>query len=186
MVRTLPGRDGVARGHLSPGSAVARAVGEDPREPGAGGQGVPRQPGNPRGARPCPRTHGVLAEMVLSLQPAQPEPRRPGRLEDSAQEAAHQPVLAGKRAAPGARPEARPAAGVQRGTHRGPREWPGLVVPRLRATGAPDLLRSELQATAAVVFAQALPGGVQPGTDESTSFAEWLCQQPGAGNVASA
>jgi len=54
------------------------------------------------------------------------------------------------------------------------------------ATGPADLLRSELQATAAVVFAQALPGGVQPGTDESTSFAEWLCQQPGAGNVASA
>jgi hypothetical protein len=54
------------------------------------------------------------------------------------------------------------------------------------ATGAADLLRSELQATAALVFAQALPGGLQPGTDESRSFAEWLCQQPGADSVAGA
>ena len=54
------------------------------------------------------------------------------------------------------------------------------------ATGPADLLRSELQATAALVFAQALPGGLQPGTDESMSFAEWLCQQPGADSVAGA
>jgi hypothetical protein len=43
------------------------------------------------------------------------------------------------------------------------------------ATGPADLLRSELEATAALVFAQALPGGVEPGTDESRSYAEWLC-----------
>ena len=54
------------------------------------------------------------------------------------------------------------------------------------ATGAAGRLRSELQAAAALVFAQALPGGVQPGTDESRSFAEWLCRQPGAGRVADA
>ncbi len=42
------------------------------------------------------------------------------------------------------------------------------------ATGPADLLRSELQATAALVFAQALPGGVEPGPDESRSYAEWL------------
>ena len=47
------------------------------------------------------------------------------------------------------------------------------------ATGPADLLRSELQATAALVFAQALPGGVEPGPDESRSYAEWLCQRPG-------
>ena len=41
-------------------------------------------------------------------------------------------------------------------------------------TGPADLLRSELQATAALVFAQALPGGMQPGPDESRSYAEWL------------
>ncbi len=40
------------------------------------------------------------------------------------------------------------------------------------ATGPADLLRSELQATAALVFAQALP--LKPGPDESRSYAEWL------------
>ncbi len=48
------------------------------------------------------------------------------------------------------------------------------------ATGPAGLLRSELEATAALVFTQALPGGVQPGTDDSRSYAEWLGQRPGA------
>jgi len=48
------------------------------------------------------------------------------------------------------------------------------------AIGPADLLRSELQATAALVFAQALPG-VEPGPDESRSYAEWLGQRPGSG-----
>ncbi len=47
------------------------------------------------------------------------------------------------------------------------------------ATGPASLLRSELQATAALVFAQALPGGMEPGPDESRSYAEWLGQRPG-------
>jgi hypothetical protein len=47
------------------------------------------------------------------------------------------------------------------------------------ATGPADLLRTVLQATAALVFARALPGGVEPGPDESRSYAEWLGQQPG-------
>jgi hypothetical protein len=56
----------------------------------------------------------------------------------------------------------------------------------LEATGPAGLLRSELQATAALVFTRALPGGVEPGPDDSRSYAEWLCQQPGAGNDADA
>jgi hypothetical protein len=48
------------------------------------------------------------------------------------------------------------------------------------ATGPADLLPSELEAAAAVVFAQALPGDVELGPDESRSYAEWLCQRPGA------
>jgi hypothetical protein len=48
------------------------------------------------------------------------------------------------------------------------------------ATGPALLLRSELQATAALVFAQALPGSMQPGADESGSYAQWLGQRPGA------
>ncbi len=48
----------------------------------------------------------------------------------------------------------------------------------LEATGPADLLRSELEATAALVFAEALPGGMELGLDESTSYAEWLCRRP--------
>ncbi len=47
------------------------------------------------------------------------------------------------------------------------------------ASGPADQLRSELEATAALVFAQALPNGVELGPDESRSYAEWL--RPAAG-----
>jgi hypothetical protein len=48
------------------------------------------------------------------------------------------------------------------------------------ATGPEDALRNALQATAALVFAQALPGRVEPGPDESRSYMEWLCPRPDA------
>ncbi len=48
------------------------------------------------------------------------------------------------------------------------------------ATGPADLLRTELEATAALVFAQALPGSTEPGPDESRSYAEWLGQRLGS------
>jgi hypothetical protein len=54
------------------------------------------------------------------------------------------------------------------------------------ATGPADLVRSELQATAALVFAQALPGSAKPGPDESRSYAEWLYRQAGDGSDADA
>ena len=54
------------------------------------------------------------------------------------------------------------------------------------ATGPDDLLRSTLQATAELVFAQAIPGRVAPGLDESSSYMEWLCQRPGAKSYAGA
>ena len=54
------------------------------------------------------------------------------------------------------------------------------------ATGPAHLLRSELQATAALVFDQALPGGAQPGTDQSRSYAQWLGQRPGVGPTGNA
>jgi hypothetical protein len=47
------------------------------------------------------------------------------------------------------------------------------------ATGPADLLPSELQATIALVFAQALPGDMKPGPQDSRSYAEWLGQRPG-------
>jgi hypothetical protein len=52
------------------------------------------------------------------------------------------------------------------------------------ATGPAGLLHSELQATAALVFAQPLPAAVEPGPDESRSYAEWLCQQSDAESYA--
>jgi hypothetical protein len=54
------------------------------------------------------------------------------------------------------------------------------------ATGPAGLLRRELEATAALVFAEALPGGVEPGPDDSRSYAEWLRRRPGAENDAGA
>lgn len=48
------------------------------------------------------------------------------------------------------------------------------------ATGPADLLRGGLEATAALVFAEAMPGGAAPGPDDSRSYAEWLCPGPAA------
>jgi len=49
------------------------------------------------------------------------------------------------------------------------------------ATGPATLLRSELEATAALVFAHPLPGGVEFGPGDSRSYAQWLGQRPDAG-----
>jgi hypothetical protein len=48
------------------------------------------------------------------------------------------------------------------------------------ATGPASLLRSELEAAAAHVFARPVPGGLEPGPDQSRSYAEWLSQRSGA------
>jgi len=49
------------------------------------------------------------------------------------------------------------------------------------SVGPPHLLRSQLEATAALVFAETLPGEVKPGLADSMSYAEWLLQWAGAG-----
>ncbi len=54
------------------------------------------------------------------------------------------------------------------------------------ATGAASLLRRELEATAALLFAQAMPGGTVPDLADSRSYAQWLGQRPGAGSDADA
>ena len=54
------------------------------------------------------------------------------------------------------------------------RDWWSLG---FEATGSDHLLRSELETTAALIFAQPLPGGIEPGPDESRSYAQWLDQQ---------
>jgi hypothetical protein len=54
------------------------------------------------------------------------------------------------------------------------------------ATGPAHLLRGELEATAALMFAQPLPGGLEPSLDASRSYAEWLGQRPDANTDAQA
>ena len=78
----------------------------------------------------------------------------------------------------GARPAEQPGCEVELAEVRtGGQDWWTLG---FEATGPADLLRSELQATAALVFAQALPGGMEPGPDDSRSYAQWLGWPPGA------
>ena len=48
----------------------------------------------------------------------------------------------------------------------------------LEATGPAVLLSGGLEITAALVFAQAVPGGVEFGLHDSTSYAEWLGLSP--------
>ena len=88
-------------------------------------------------------------------------------------------LASGQIAAPGARPGQQPGCEVELTEIRtGGQDWWTLG---FEATGPADLLRSELAATAALVFAQALPGGVQPGRDESRSYAQWLGRRAGSG-----
>lgn len=60
-------------------------------------------------------------------------------------------------------------------------EWWSLG---FEAAGPADLLHSALEATAALVFAQPLPGGVELGPDDSRSYAERLTRPPGTGSHA--
>ena len=53
----------------------------------------------------------------------------------------------------------------------GGRDWWTLA---LETTGPASLRRTELEAIATLVFAQALPGYVELGTDQSQSYAQWL------------
>ena len=79
-----------------------------------------------------------------------------------------------------------PAAsrGAQRNSPRSARPARTWWTLGFEATGPADLLRSELQATAALVFSHALPGRPAPGPDESRSYAEWLYRPSDAENNA--
>jgi len=67
--------------------------------------------------------------------------------------------------------------------HTGGEAWWTLG---FEATGPASLLRSELQAAAALVFARALPAGVKLDMDDSRSYQQWLLRRPGAGSDAEA
>lgn len=84
------------------------------------------------------------------------------------------------------------AGGPARASDRRSREGPGCAVELtdvhaggeawwtlgFEATGSPDVLLSELEAAAALVFAIALPGGLELGLHDSRSYAQWLQRQP--------
>jgi hypothetical protein len=84
------------------------------------------------------------------------------------------------------------ASGAIRVSGAGPDEEPGCAVEltEVRArgeawwtlgfesVGPAELLRGQLEATAALVFAETLPGEVEPGLNDSRSYAEWLLQGP--------
>ena len=59
--------------------------------------------------------------------------------------------------------------------HAGGEAWWTLG---FEATGPPDVLRSELEAATALVFAMALPDGLELGLHNSGSYAQWLQRQP--------
>jgi hypothetical protein len=81
-------------------------------------------------------------------------------------------LASGQRRAPVPGPGGRPGCEVELTEVRlGGQAWWTLG---FEATGPPPLLRAELEATAALVFAQALPPGVQLGTSDSQSYAQWL------------
>jgi len=88
------------------------------------------------------------------------------------------PLASGQITAHGARPGNQPRCAVELTEIRTRgQDWWTLG---FEATGPASLLRSELQATAALVFAQVLPGGMEPGLDESRSYAQWAARPPGA------
>ena len=115
-------------------------------------------------------------------------PFSPLRL-DSAGPAGWQPVrktrrisrfsrVSGPAAAPAPAPGAEPRCAVEltEVRTRG-QDWWTLG---FEATGPADLLHTQLQATATLVFAQPLPAAVEPGPDYCRSYTQWLGRPPGA------
>jgi len=90
------------------------------------------------------------------------------------------PLASGQIAARGAPLGDQPGCAVELTEIRaGGHDWWTLG---FEATGPAGLLRSTLAAAAALVFAHSLPGGLQPGPDQSSSYAQWLGHPPGTGS----
>jgi len=86
----------------------------------------------------------------------------------------------GSAAAPAAGPGGQPRCDVELTEVRARgRDWWTLG---FEATGPAALLRGALEAAAALVFARALPGGAEPGPDNSRSYAQWCGQLTPSGD----
>jgi len=151
---------------------------------GGGALEVKAYHGSPGALEVAGRAHGRMESWQKWSFPV--EPLRPG----SADPASWRPVRkrrrvsqfssasgpAGARAAGTGQP---PRCGVElTEVHTNGQDWWTLG---FEATGPAGLLRSELEATAALVFAHPLPGGVEFGPDDCRSYAQWLTQRPDAG-----
>jgi hypothetical protein len=88
--------------------------------------------------------------------------------------------LAGDRAVPAAAPQAgQPACSVELAEARAlGKAWWTIG---FEATGPAQTLRIHLEATAALIFAQPLPGPADLGPASSCSYAEWLIRQASSG-----
>jgi hypothetical protein len=180
MVRAVPGRDGVTPRHLPDAPDIARTLGEGPRRRGAGGEGLLRQPRDPGGTGPARGRMESWQKWSFPCSPlSQDSTDPPGwRLVCKRRHISRFWLASGRIATRGPGHGQQPQCEVELTEVRtcGQHWW----TLGFEATGPADLLRSRLEATAALVFAYALPGGAEPGPDESRSYAQWLGQRPRA------
>ena len=159
--RAVPGQDGVTRGHLPARAAAGWAVGEGPR---GGALEVKAYRGSPGILELAGRASGRLESWqkwsfpVSPLSPGSGNPAGGGRsARDGASAGSHRAAGRSLRVPRGHSQE--PGCEVElTEVHTSGQDWWSLG---FEATGPRDLLRSELEATAALVFAEALPGGVE-------------------------
>jgi hypothetical protein len=184
MVRTVPRPGGVTRGHLPAGSPLP---GLSVKVRGGGALEVKVYRGSPGILEVARRARGRMESWQKWCFPF--SPLSPG----SGDPPGWTPVAKRRRISrfsSASRHIVAPTAGLGQPrcevelteVHTSGQHWWTLG---FEATGPDDLLRSELQATAALVFAHALPG-VEPGPDQSRSYAQWLGQRPGAESDAGA
>ena len=138
-----------------------------------GSPGILQVPGRARGRMESWQKWSFPCSPLNPDIPTQPAGGRSAR--DGASACSHRPADRSWRA-----PRAGPAAAVRGGAHRrSAREAStgGPWASRRPAPWAHCAARSRPRA--ALVFAHALPEGVEPGLDESRSYAQWLGQRPG-------
>lgn len=140
-----------------------------------GSPGILEVPGRARG------TLQSWQKWSFPFRPQGPDggPRAGWRPVDKRRRLSRFPLADGQIMTPGQGPDAGPGCTVELTEfYADGQAWWSLGY---EATGPDGLLRGALEDTAARMFARALPAGVELGTDESRSFAEWLLLLPATG-----
>jgi hypothetical protein len=127
---------------------------------GNGGEGLPRERGNPPGGGPRPRIHGGPAEVVLPFNLLSHDGDRPGWRPVRKRRSTSRISSASRQtAASAAGPRPKPLCEVELTAVRTRgQDWWTLG---FEATGPAGLLRVELEATAALVFVQGAADAVR-------------------------